>query len=74
MREIREWRHVFHIPIAWDLYERGGGSGSGGGWIGAGVHPGRSGFGEVRRLDGRIEGGKVRLGVVGAERGVCFEE
>ena len=74
MRKVRERRHVFHIPIAGDLYKRGGGSGSGRGGIGAGVHPGCSGFGEVGRLDGSIEGGKIRLGVVSAERGVCFEE
>ena len=74
MRKVREWRHVFHEPIAWDLDKRVGGSGSGGGWIGARMHPGRCGFGEVGSLDGSIEGGKIRLGVVSAERGVCFKE
>ena len=71
VREVGERRHIFHEPVARD-FNQGGGS-SGGGWEGGWVHPCCSGFGEVGRLDVSVEGSEIWLGVVGTERGVCFE-
>lgn len=72
MRQVGERRHVFHVPVTWNLDE--GGGGSGGSWDGGGVHPGCSGFGEVGRLDLGVKGSKIWLGIVGTERRVCFRE